>query len=318
MIAPVPASPLVSVVILNYKRREAFVRGLESVRGQSYANREIIVVDNNSQDGIGEYLAAHAPEARLIELAHNAGAAAGRNAGIAAARGAIVITLDNDVFFESPFEITKTVDTFERRPEVHVLAFQLCDAQTGALRLREWCHPRSWTEFGQTEFETNYFVEGACAIRREVYESAGLYYEPLFFGTEGWDLALRALDKGFRILYEPRVRIRHSMASETRTPDRPYYYYTRNYIWIAYKDYPLLAGVSFLSWKLVMMLYFAIRSRQLRAYLRAIKDAIAGLPHIRQDRTPIRSATVRYLRELERGRPPLWTRLGRHREAVQI
>jgi len=92
-------SPLVSVVILNYKRREQFARCLESVRRQSYANRELIVVDNNSQDGIGAYLAEHAPEARLIELAENGGAAAGRNAGIAAARGEIVITLDNDVFF---------------------------------------------------------------------------------------------------------------------------------------------------------------------------------------------------------------------------
>ena len=311
-------SPLVSVVILNYKRREQFARCLESVRRQSYANRELIVVDNNSQDGIGEYLAAHAPEARLIELAENGGAAAGRNAGIAAARGEIVITLDNNVFFESPFEIGKTVDTFERRPDVHILACQVCDEQTGALRVREWCHPRSLEEFGQTEFETNFFVEGACAIRREVYESAGLYYAPLFFGTEGWDLGLRALDKGFRMLYEPRVRIRHSMASETRAPDRPYYYYTRNYIWIAYKDYPFLAGVSFVTWRLLMMLYFSIRSRHLRTFLRGVKAGIAGLPQVRRVRTTIRPATVRYVRELERGRPPLWARFSRHREAVQI
>jgi len=318
VIAPVSMSPLVSVVILNYKRREAFARSLESVRGQAYPNREIIVVDNNSQDGIAEYLAAHAPEVRLIELAQNGGAAAGRNAGIAAARGEIVITLDNDVFFESPFEIEKAVDTFQRRPDVHILACQVCDEQTGALRVREWCHPRSWTEYGQTEFETNYFVEGACAVRREVYDSVGLYYEPLFFGTEGWDLSLRVLDKGFRILYEPRVRIRHSMACETRAPERPYYYYTRNYIWIAYKDYPFFAGVSFLAVKLLMMLYFSIRSGHLKAYFRAVKEGVAGLPRIRRVRTTIRPATVRYLRELERGRPPLWTRFSRHREAVQI
>ena len=310
--------PLVTVVILNYKRREEFARCLESVRRQSYTNRELIVVDNNSQDGIGEYLGAHAPEARLIELRENGGAAAGRNAGIAAARGEIVITLDNDVFFESPFEIGKTVDTFERRPDVHILACQVCDEQTGALRVREWCHPRSSAEFGQTEFETDYFVEGACAIRREVYEAVGLYYAPLFFGTEGWDFGLRALDKGFRILYEPRVRIRHSMASETRAPERPYYYYTRNYIWIAYKDYPFLAGVSFVTWKLLMMLYFSIRSRHLKTYLRGVKEGIAGLPQVRQVRTTIRPATVRYLRKLERGRPPLRARFSRHREAVQI
>ena len=312
------AEPLVSVIIVNYKRRDAFLRSLESVRVQSYSNLEIIVVDNNSQDGTGEYLAAHAPEVRVVELTENRGACGGRNAGIRAARSDIVITLDNDVFFESAYEISKTVDAFQQRPDVHVLAYQLCDELSGALRVREWCHPRSWIEYGETEFESNFFVEGSCAMRREVYETAGLYYEPLFIYCEGWDLALRILDHGYRIHYMPHIRVRHLMSPETRTPERPYYYFPRNYIWIACKDYPPLAGSAFLVWKLLMMLYFSIRSRQLSAYVRGLRDGIAGIPRARRDRTPIRPATVRYLRKLERWRPTLWTRLNRHREAVQI
>jgi GT2 family glycosyltransferase len=312
------AQPLVTVIIVNYKRREAFLLSLKSVRAQSYSNRDIIVVDNNSQDGIAEFLAAQAPEVRLVELAENLGACGGRNAGIRAARGDIIITLDNDVFFESPFEISKTVDTFQQRPDVHVLAYQLCDELSGALRVREWCHPRSWIEYGGTEFESNFFVEGACAMRREVYETAGLYYEPLFIYCEGWDLGLRILDHNFRIRYTPHIRVRHLMSAETRTPDRPYYFFTRNYIWIACKDYPPLAGFAYLAWKLSMMLYFSIRCRHLKAYFRGLIDGVRGIARARQDRTPIRPATVRYLRELERWRPTLWTRLSRHREAVQL
>jgi GT2 family glycosyltransferase len=311
-------SPLVSIVILNYKRRDAFLRSLDSVRCHEYANREIIVVDNHSEDGLRDFIQSHAPEVRLIELDENRGACGGRNAGILAARGEIVVTLDNDIFFESPFEIGKLVETFARRPDIHVIACQLCDEQTGALRVREWCHPRSWLEYGQTEFETNYFVEGACAARSEVYKVAGLYYEPLFIGCEGWDLALRILDHGFRILYDPRIRLRHLMSADTRTPERPYYFYTRNYIWIAYKDYPLLAGSAFLTWKLLMMLYFSIRARRVGAYFRGLKDGVAGLARIQPERTPIGSATVSYLRNLESRRPALRTRLSRHREAVQL
>jgi len=310
--------PLVTVIIVNYKRRDAFLRSLGSARTQSYSNREIIVVDNNSQDGIGEFLAAHAPEVRLVELGENRGACGARNVGIRAARGDVIITLDNDVFFESALEIGKTVETFKQRPDVHVLAYQLCDELSGRLRVREWCHPRSWKDYGGTEFESNFFVEGACAMRREVYEIAGLYYEPLFIYCEGWDLALRILDHDLRIYYAPHIRVRHMMSAETRTPERPYYFFTRNYIWIACKDYPPLAGSAFLGLKLLMMLYFAVRSRQLRAYVRGLKDGIGGIPQMLRDRTPIRSATVRYLRELERWRPTLWTRLSRHREAVQI
>ncbi len=311
-------SPLVSVVILNYKRREALVRSLDSVRQQSYENREIIVVDNNSEDGIREFLVPYAPEARLIELSENKGACGGRNAGIRAARGEIIITLDNDVVFEGPREISKAVETFERRSDIHVLAFQLCDEQTGAVRVREWCHPRSLATYGETEFETNYFIEGACAVRREVYESVGLYYEPLFIYCEGWDLGLRIIDHGFRILHTPRVRLRHLMSMETRTPERPYYIFTRNYIWIAYKDYPIFSGVAFATWKLLMMLYFSLRARHLAAYRRGFRDGCRGLGRIRHERTPVGSGTLKYLKELERWRPSLWTRFRRHRETIQL
>jgi GT2 family glycosyltransferase len=311
-------SSLVSVVILNYKRREAFVRSLDSARAQSYENREIIVVDNNSQDGIREFLASYAPEVRLIELDENLGACGGRNVGIRAAKGDFIITLDNDVFFEGPFEITKAVDTFERRPDIHVLAFQLCDELTGEIRVREWCHPRSMATYGDAEFETNHFIEGACGARRKVYETVGVYFEPLFFGCEGWDLGLRIIDSGFRILHAPQIRLRHLMSMETRTPERPFYYYTRNYVWMAYKDYPVGAGLSFVVWKLLMMLYLSTRSRHLPAYVRGIRDGYRGLRQIRPQRKPIQAVTVRYLRELESWRPSLWTRLRKHRDAVQI
>jgi GT2 family glycosyltransferase len=316
----VSSSPLVSVIIVNYKRREAFLRSLDSVRRQTYPKVEIIVVDNASGDGIRELLNGTIPEVRLIELPENRGATGGRNAGIEAARGEIIITLDNDVFFESALEITKTVETFASRPDIHVLSFQLGDEKTGALRIREWCHPRSWTEYGDTEFETNYFVEGSCAARTEVYRLVGAYYEPFFIGCEGWDLSLRLLDQGFRILYTPHIRVRHLMSAETRTNERPYYFWTRNYIWITYKDYPLSAGVPFLALKLLMMFYFSLRSGSgcVKAYLRGVKDGVAGIKGLRAYRKPVRSETINYLRQLESWRPGLWVRLSRHREAVQL
>ena len=227
------------------------------------------------------------------------------------AKGDIIITIDDDVVFEGVLEINKAVETFARHPDVHVLAFQLCDELTGAVRIREWCHPQSLATHGEAEFETNYFIEGACGILREVYETAGLYFEPLFYGCEGWDLGLRIIDRGFRILHAPQIRLRHlmSMSTEVRTPERPFYFWTRNYIWIAYKDYPLFPGLTFLAQKLAMMLYFSIRSRQLAAYLRGLRDGCRRLPQIRRERTLIRPNTLNYVKELDKSRPGWWMRL---------
>jgi len=131
-------TPLVSVVLLNCKRREALELTLDSVLRQQYANREIIVVDNGSQESLRDLVEAGGPGVKLIELRENLGAGGGRNAGIREASGEIVITLDDDMSFATPFEIDKTVRTFQERPQVHVLAFQVCDPETGKLRLREW------------------------------------------------------------------------------------------------------------------------------------------------------------------------------------
>jgi GT2 family glycosyltransferase len=308
----------VSVVILNYKRRDALRRVLDSVCQQECASREIILVDNNSQDGIRGFIESYAAEVKLIELKENRGACGGRNAGIERARGEIIITLDNDIFFESPSELSKVVKTFEARPDVHVLAFFLGDAETGEVRTREWCHPRDLADYSQKEFETNYFVEGAAAYRRGVFEAAGTYYEPIFLGNEGHDLALRVLDHGFRILYAPQIRTRHLASSETRSSERTFYIYTRNYIWIAYKDFEFVQGMRFLIPKLAMMAFFSLRVGRLKAFLRGFRDGVGGLRRIRSERTPIKRSTARYLAELDSNRPKSMVRLARHRAGPQI
>ena len=311
-------SPKISVVILNYKRLPALEQSVQSALMQTYANREIIVVDNHSEEDVAGLVHRLDPGIRLVELPDNRGTCGGRNAGIEVATGDIIITLDNDVHFASPFELTKVVAKMQQRPDVHVLAFQMCDADSGNIRIREWCHARHWKEFGQTEFDTFYFVEGACAMRREVFEQAGDYYGPLFIGCEGHDLAMRVLDHGFRILYTPNIRVLHLMSAETRTSDRPYYFYTRNYVWIAFKDYRVLPGLEFLLPKLAMMLLFAIRTGKIRAYFRGVWHGFKGLPQVWRDRTPVKRQTLRYLAELERWRPNLFLRLARHKAQPQI
>ena len=85
-----------SIAILNYQRRDALRRALEAARDQRHAALEIIAVDNASTDGSAEMVRDEFPDVRLVPLPENIGAA-GRNAGVAAAKGDIVFTLDNDV-----------------------------------------------------------------------------------------------------------------------------------------------------------------------------------------------------------------------------
>jgi len=310
------SSPLVSIIVLNYKRLSALEQTLESVVAQQYPHKEIIVVDNHSEEDVTAVVRRFGADIRLLELDSNLGACGGRNVGIRAAQGELIVTLDNDVNFVSADAIDNVVRLFDDHPDYHVLAFQLRDAKTGQVRLREWCHPKDMRQFAGVQFPTHFFVEGAAAYRRVVFDNAGLYFEPLFVYHEGWDLGLRILDCGYRILYTPEVQVLHLMSPEGRANSRPFFLFTRNYIWIAFKDYPVMSGLRFLSFRLAMMAYFSLRKGQTPTFLKGVWEGIWGCRHIK--RAPVHRSTIAYVNSLESERPNVFVRYGRHRTAPQL
>lgn len=94
----------VSVIIPYFNRRETLVRALESVRGQTYGNLEIILIDDGSTDDswtlVEEYARSH-PDVPVVHLRQaNKGPAAARNNGIAHASGEFIAFLDSDDSWE--------------------------------------------------------------------------------------------------------------------------------------------------------------------------------------------------------------------------
>lgn len=88
--------PLVSVVVVTWQARELTARCLDSVRAQvTPFEVEIVVVDNASTDGTVAALEA-AGDVRVVALATNTGFAGGAAAGTRAARGEVVVVLNND------------------------------------------------------------------------------------------------------------------------------------------------------------------------------------------------------------------------------
>ena len=87
----------VSVVMPVFNAAKTVARALDSVLTQTVPPREVIVVDDASTDRTRDVLAAYAPRGLKI-LSHdsNAGAAAARNRGAAAANGAWIAFIDSD------------------------------------------------------------------------------------------------------------------------------------------------------------------------------------------------------------------------------
>jgi len=302
---------MVSVAILNYQRRDVLRRALEAARAQRVpGGLEILAVDNASTDGSAEMVREEFPDVRLVALPENVGAAA-RNAGVAAAKGDVVFTLDNDVLFASPDDVARGLEAFARHPRAAVVDFMILGPD-GAISRRDWCHPRDVDGWGEHEFLTDYVLEGASACRREAFLGVGGYWPPLFIGHEGWDLALRLLDAGHLIVYTPSVRVRHLVDASARPGNRIYYTFTRNALWVALRNHrPVPAAVT-IARDLALMGFASARARRLGAYARALRDGVRGAPRALATRRPLAPATYRRIRAIRAHRPSLLARVRRH------
>lgn len=90
--------PLVSIIVPVYNVERYVDECLASIRAQSYANLEILLVEDCSTDGSLQALEPHLedPRVRLIRHERNSGLSAARNTGIEAASGDYVMFVDSD------------------------------------------------------------------------------------------------------------------------------------------------------------------------------------------------------------------------------
>jgi GT2 family glycosyltransferase len=298
-------SPLVSVVVVTWNRKADVLETIQSIHEQSYRNVEIIVVDNASTDGTVESLKQKHPEIRVIPLQHNLGASAGRNPGISAAQGEIILLLDSDASLGKD-TIQNAVRKFQSKPDVGVIACKVVNASTKEIdRTAGWIFSEKDKIDQDREFLSFSFSECGCALRKEVFNKAGLFWGSLFFGGEGEELSLRIWDAGYKILYSPTSIIYHRVSSNERIAgcDRQYYK-LRNMLYIYIVRYPWWMLSIYVPSKVAVSLIRALKTRCLKGTIQAILDVLKEIPFLLKERKPIKSHTGRAYFRLQREHGP--------------
>lgn len=212
--------PLVSVVIPTRDRPALLARAIASVQAQTVSDLEVIVVDDGSTTDVST-VAPAAGDLRLRYRRHPAprGAAAARNTGLAAARGAFVAFLDDDDVW-LPEKIERQLACFAADgPHVGVV-------HCGSLKYSDITHrviaesPARSLRDGVVDFlRSTHFGTSVPLIRRECFEVAGGFDESLP-GTQDRDLWIR-LARHFRFDCVPDVLVEHHIHGPQITADLP-------------------------------------------------------------------------------------------------
>lgn len=116
--------PLVSVVVPVYNIQNYVGKCLESLVNQSYANIEVVVVDDGSIDDSGKICDAYALKNGQIKVYHkkNGGLSDARNYGIGKARGEYVALVDGDDTVSKDF-VAEMVKAMDEKTDVVICGF---------------------------------------------------------------------------------------------------------------------------------------------------------------------------------------------------
>jgi GT2 family glycosyltransferase len=207
---------LFSVVIPTYNRLSLLQRTLASVRRQSHADYEIIVVDDGSTDATREWLASNSGSLRVVQES-NRGPGAARNVGVREAEGDYVAFLDSDDLW-----FPWTLDVFARairehgRPNIVGGEFVEFTDEAELLAVREGAYRALWFSDYISSSPYPFSVgSGTCVVRRECF--TGMRFLEDRLNAEDHDLILRmgALPGFVRILAPVTLAWRRHPASET-------------------------------------------------------------------------------------------------------
>lgn len=209
----------ISVILPTYNRAHLLPRAIGSVLAQSYADFELIIVDDASQDDTRAIVLAFTDErVRYLRQANKGGVAAARNAGIAASTGRFLAFQDSDDLWH-PQKLARQMEVWsEVGPETAVLYSQFWRQKGNRRTLFPPAADNLSGDILNVLLRQNVITTQAALVRRDSLIQVGGFDERLPCLVD-WELWLRIAGQyRFYFLAEPLLTVQFTPQSvSTRT-----------------------------------------------------------------------------------------------------
>ncbi len=229
-----------SLIIVSYNSMRVLENCMFSIqKAMQTLDGEIIIVDNNSKDGIKEHLPSKFPGVKFIFNNENLGFAKACNQGSKISAGEYILFLNPDTVLSETC-LTDCISFFKTHPDVGAVGVRMLDDKGKFLKESKRGLPSPsasfYKLFGLTaifpgskkiakyyqghlpENENNpvEVLSGAfMMVKRTVFEKVNGFDETFFMYGEDIDLSLRINQLGFKNYYLGKISITHLKGSST-------------------------------------------------------------------------------------------------------
>lgn len=183
---PLRGGPLVSVIVPTFNRAQLVERAARSVLEQTYADVELLVVDDGSTDDTSLRLAALSDRRLRVIGQPNGGVARARNRGLAEARGRYIAFLDSDDWWR-PEKLSHQVAALEAAPSRAGLCHTAVEIRSDAAFIERRPATAQGRVFEPLLLNNNVHAPTSSGvIRREVFDAVG-GFDPALPAIEDWE-----------------------------------------------------------------------------------------------------------------------------------
>jgi GT2 family glycosyltransferase len=303
---------LVSIIIPHWRGREILLRCLRSLREHTSPSHEIIVVDNDCDDGSVIAAQQSCPGFRVVATGKNLGFAGGCNAGVRAAVGEFVVLFNNDAVaapqWLEPLLATMVSDASIAACQPKILSIERTDyfdyagASGGYLDFLGYpfCRGRIFAtiEKDERQYEDTvdiFWASGACCLlRKSVLAETGGLDDSFFAHMEEIDLNWRLHLAGYRVVAVPAARVFHQAGSTLQAAaPRKTYLNHRNGLILLLKNrafapllviFPLRICLDVVE---ALRQLLSLRGKHAAMILRAIFEVALAMPHLLEQRDQV-------------------------------
>jgi GT2 family glycosyltransferase len=294
----VGGSPLVSVVVATIGRGELLLQTVRGLLESGYPNLEVIVVDQTPrpQREVLRFMEDNRARVRYMRR-REPGLPDARNAGVAAARGDVILFVDDDVIV-GPRLIAAHAGAYARTGvggvAGRVLApggssgtsehrpGRIAKARLGGLVLRDHFDAGVRTEADHVRGCNMSF------LKRAIIDAGG--FDGRFGGSahlEETDLAFRVREAGYRLVFEPDADVVHLLEAaggcRPKNPEDWFFWYGHNVCLFYRKNLPGALFIFSGAYFALRLALSAVKNRDLRVVVWGARGFIRGLGDYRRD-----------------------------------